>query len=119
MSVASGKRFVLVLAVVLGFAGCATQKVNWQSRVGNYSFDKAVQDYGPPDKSAKLEDGSTVADWIVREGHAVVNPRPYLAPIDGFGPTTPGYNETYVPTYYMRLVFAPNNALKSYKNFSR
>src|SRR4051812_24191771 len=119
MSFAAGKRLFFILIIALAFTGCATQKVNWQSRVGNYTFDQAVQDYGPPDKTAKLADGSTVADWIVREGHTVVMPRPYLTPIDGFGPTSPGYSETYVPSYYMRLVFSPDNQLKEFKNFSR
>jgi hypothetical protein len=46
-------------------AGCSTTpKVDWNSRVGNYTFDQAVSELGPPDKQAKLSDGSTVAEWI-------------------------------------------------------
>jgi len=119
MSFLAWTRFLFLLAIASVIGGCATQRINWQSRVGIYNFDQAVQDFGPPDKSAKLEDGSTVADWIVREGHAVLTPRPYLAPIDGFGPSASIYSETYVPTYYMRLVFGPDNRLKQYKNFTR
>jgi hypothetical protein len=45
--------------------GCSTTpKVDWDSRVGNYTFDQAVSELGPPDKQAKLSDGSTVAEWI-------------------------------------------------------
>ncbi|MDW8308698.1 MAG: hypothetical protein RMK20_04915, partial [Verrucomicrobiales bacterium] len=36
----------------------------WNSRVGSYTFDLAVTELGPPDKQAKLSDGSTVAEWI-------------------------------------------------------
>jgi len=58
----------LALLVMLGvvFAGCSSTKpkVDWNSRVGNYTYDQAVQELGPPDKTAKLSDGKTVAEWI-------------------------------------------------------
>jgi hypothetical protein len=45
--------------------GCQTTKpIDWNSRVGNYTFDQAVTELGPPDKQAKLSDGKTVAEWI-------------------------------------------------------
>jgi len=47
------------------FLGCqSTPKVDWSSRIGNYNYDQAVAELGPPDKTAKLSDGKTVADWI-------------------------------------------------------
>lgn len=47
-------------------AGCSTTPpVDWERRVGNYTFDQAVIELGPPDKQAKLSDGSTVAEWIL------------------------------------------------------
>ena len=57
------------LAVVL-VTGCATTKpIDWNSRVGAYTFDQAVTELGPPDKQARLSDGKTVAQWIThREG---------------------------------------------------
>ena len=62
------RTFVLLLAGVL-LAGCAaTKKIDWGSRVGNYTFDQAVIDLGPPDKQAKLSDGSTVAEWRTSRG---------------------------------------------------
>ena len=46
-------------------AGChTTKKVDWNSRVGNFTYDQAVAELGPPDKQAKTSDGKTVADWI-------------------------------------------------------
>ena len=55
-----------VVALVAAFiVGCQTTKpVDWNSRVGNYTFDQAVSELGPPDKQAKLSDGKTVAEWI-------------------------------------------------------
>ena len=53
-------------------AGCAsTPKVDWNTRVGNFTYDQAVAELGPPDKSTKLSDGSTVADWITRKSSGV------------------------------------------------
>src|SRR6185436_4408568 len=48
--------------------GCAsTPKLDWNTRVGNFTYDQAVAEMGPPDKSTKLSDGSTMADWITRK----------------------------------------------------
>lgn len=60
---------ILVIPVTLGLlvlvAGCrSTPKIDWNSRVGTYTYDQAVTELGPPDKSAKLSDGRTVAEWI-------------------------------------------------------
>jgi hypothetical protein len=53
-------------------AGCASApKVDWNSRVGNFTYDQAVAELGPPDKSAKLSDGSTVAEWFIKQGSSV------------------------------------------------
>ncbi len=59
----------LVLAALV-MTGCATTRpIDWNSRVGSYTFDQAVTELGPPDKQAKLSDGKTVAVWIThREG---------------------------------------------------
>jgi len=55
---------ILVLAVAF-IVGCkTTPPVDWNSRVGNYTFDQAVTELGPPDRQAKLSDGNTVAEWI-------------------------------------------------------
>jgi hypothetical protein len=54
---------LFVVAAVL--AGCkTTPPVDWNSRVGTYTFDQAVTDLGPPDKQARLSDGKTVVEWI-------------------------------------------------------
>ncbi len=56
---------ILTLAAGL-FAGCATpQIVNWDSRVGTYSYSQTVKDYGPPDKLVKLADGRKAAEWYL------------------------------------------------------
>ncbi len=57
---------ILWLAAALFIAGCATNHVDWDTRVGVFTYDQAVTELGPPDKQAKLTDNSTVAEWISR-----------------------------------------------------
>jgi len=49
---AGGEWLALILAALV-LAGCVTQKIDWSARVGNYTYDQAVMELGPPDKSAK------------------------------------------------------------------
>jgi len=67
-------RFEMVFwcCLALLLAGCSsTPKVDWNSRVGNYAYDQAVVEMGPPDKSANLSDGSTVVEWFIKRGSSV------------------------------------------------
>ena len=55
---------ILALATTL-ITGCkSTPTIDWNSRVGTYTYDQAVTDLGPPDKQAKLTDGKNVCEWI-------------------------------------------------------
>ena len=42
--------------------------IEWNSRIGVCNSDQAVIGLGPPDKSAKLTDGTIVAEWMMRRG---------------------------------------------------
>src|SRR5258705_4338099 len=69
-SVRSEMLFGCFLALLL--AGCAsTPKADRNSRVGSFTYDQAVAEMGPPDKSATLSDGSTVAEWFIKHGSSV------------------------------------------------
>jgi hypothetical protein len=57
--------FTTFFAASLFLAGCkTTPRVDWNARIGTYTYDEAVTEMGPPDKSAKLTDGKTIAEWI-------------------------------------------------------
>ena len=112
------------LAVVLVAAGCATRPaVDWSSRVGIYTYDDAVIEYGPPDKIATLSDSSIVAEWILRRGgyqvhdYGIGGPwRPYRpGPWYGWG----GGYVTALPDWSLRLVFDPDQRLKSWERIVR
>jgi hypothetical protein len=100
----------LWLAALL-FAGCATHRVDWNTRVGAYTYDQAVTELGPPDKKAALTDGTFVAEWIT---HYYGNNS--VAVGTGFygGPGSVGFIQSVGPNSYdskLRLSFGTNNVL--------
>jgi opacity protein-like surface antigen len=113
------KRILAAALVVILLAGCVGSRIDWTARVGNYTYDQAVLEFGPPDKSAKLADGTIVAEWLTRRGQVLVTPQPYFIPPGGyFGPAV-AYNQTYMPALYLRLTFDANGKLKAEKKFTR
>ena len=104
--------FAALAALV--FSGCATARVDWNSRIGHYTFDQAVIELGPPDKQARLSDGRNVAEWVTRSqsGGSV-----------SFGtgfynyPSGVGIVQTTGPSYFerkLRLTFTSENVLSTW-----
>jgi hypothetical protein len=64
------QRLALIPLILLGVLfgnGCAsTKQVDWTARMGEYTFDQAVIELGPPTKQVQLGDGKTVAEWVSR-----------------------------------------------------
>lgn len=112
---------LLFAASLLLITGCATPKIDWDSRVGSYPFDMAVTDFGPPDKQAKLSDGSTVAEWLTRRGYTTISPAFYHGRYPGVicGPPFPPMIETRTPDAFLRLTFGPDNKLAAWKKIAR
>ncbi len=114
---------VLMLVLMAGWlAGCATTpKIDWSTRVGTYTYDQAIVELGPPDKQAKLTDGSTVADWMTRRGYTeIYSPYGYAFYPWGYGGYYPAFVDTYhSPDYFLRLIFGPDQVLQGWKKFSR
>ena len=99
------------LCATLWLTGCATARVDWAARIGHYTYEQAVLEMGPPDKQAKLADGTIVAEWLTHRGYAYTygTPGPY-------GPFYPGYITTYTaPSQFMRLTFGPDGQLTDWK----
>jgi hypothetical protein len=103
-------RWIVLLAALAVAAGCA-HRINWSARVGTYTYDQAIIDLGPPDKTAKLTTGQTVAEWITRYGYGgattVVGGGYYGDPV--------GVGVIQSPSVYreskLRLTFSTNNIL--------
>ncbi|MFM8469770.1 MAG: hypothetical protein ACKODH_07355 [Limisphaerales bacterium] len=105
---------VLTIWLALLITACTTTPtIDWDARVGSYTFDGAVRDMGPPEKSANLADGTRVADWLVARGRN--NPIYHSFP-DGRVIRTEGVRD---PDRLLRLTFAPDGRLKEWKRVWR
>jgi len=99
------------LCITLWLAGCATPHADWAARVGHYTYEQAVTELGPPDKDAKLADGTLVAEWLTNRGYSYTYVSPGL-----YGPFSPGYLNTYTaPSQFLRLTFGTNGQLAAWK----
>lgn len=107
-------RLLPIFLATLVLAGCVTP-INWQARVGVYTYDQAVTDYGPPDGSAKLSTGTTVAQWLTRRGQVIVTPQPYVYGPGYYGPVATTYTTTTFPAEYLQLSFASDGKLTAWK----
>ena len=111
------KRFSAVLLAMLAIvllAGCQFAKpINWNSRMGSYTYDQAVIEMGPPDSQAKLSDGRLVTKWVTRYGgggSVIVSGGYYSNPYGmGIVQTTPNYYERR-----LILTFNTNNVLAAW-----
>jgi hypothetical protein len=107
--------FLLAIALV---SGCATTKpVNWDNRVGHYTYEQAVTDLGPPARQARLSDGKVVSKWFVQPPVAPrINSGMSNYGNNGFGAgQTPGggYNDQM-----LQLTFETNGTLAAWsKNY--
>lgn len=108
---------LLMLLLTALAIGCATSKVDWAGRVGTYTFDQAVLDLGPPDKQAKLTDGTLVAEWLTRRGRDHLYGSAAYFPY--YGSAFPTYVDGYSPDSFLRLSFAPDGTLKAWKKLAR
>lgn len=103
-------------AVALVFAGCATNRIDWNARVGAYTFDEAVIELGPPEKQAKLTDGSTVAEWLRSrtQGPSRIFNGGY-----GYGVAPTMVDNAPVYENFLRLTFGPGGKLTEWKRITR
>jgi hypothetical protein len=121
-SVPRGAHWALCLLLALLWAGCATSKVDWNSRIAIYTYDQAVMEMGPPDKYAKLTDGAVVAEWMTRRGYSGGFMYGYAYPYYGYPwHRYPPYYlaEPPSPDYFIRLTFGPDGKLQAWKRLAR
>ena len=63
------KKAIVYLTIMVTLAvitGCAS--TNWQSKIGSYTYEDAVRDYGPPDNVQELSNGDQVYSWTTSIG---------------------------------------------------
>ncbi len=104
---------LLTLLCVVLLTGCAHQ-IDWAPRVGHYSYDQAINELGPPDKSATTTDGKMVCDWLMVRGSA----NTYAIGTGFYGPDYLGPIQFYTPPdAWLRLTFGTNDLLEAWKQF--
>jgi hypothetical protein len=102
--------FVVSVLVALNCAlsGCkSTTKVDWDNRVGSFTYDQAEKELGRPLLTTKLNEGGTIADWPTG-AHRVGVSGGYGSSA-GMGMGQVGQSE------FLRLTFDKNGVLKSWK----
>ena len=111
---------LLPVVVVLLSSGCAsTPKPDWEQRVGNYTFDDAVRELGPPVASARLEDGTMVAEWFLKYG-SQMSFGFGTGFYGGAGGVGVGQSVTAPPRgHFLRLTFGPDGKLQRWEKFKR
>ena len=107
-----GKGKIVLLALLL-LTGCATNKINWNSRLGTYTYDEAIIELGVPDRSATLTDGTVVAEWLQYRGQGIGTVHYY--PYSRIGT----YDVSQFPDSYLRLIFGPDKKLVKAEKFAR
>jgi hypothetical protein len=112
----------LLAAFTLAVCGCSTtKKVDWNSRVGNYTYDQAVTEFGPPDKQTTLSDGKLVADWVSRRHSGGASIGFGVGSFGHSGGVGVGVSQPVGSSYndrVMRLTFGPDKKLVTWtKNY--
>ena len=103
------------LALVLLLAACSTTpKVDWESRVGSFTFDEAVLEMGPPDKAAQLTDGTRVVEWMTHRGRDMGGSFYSMR-----GPWIQRIPDAPAPDQFLRLTFDPAGKLRAWKKHAR
>ena len=107
---------VLAVISMLALTACASKpKVDWNQRIGQFTFDDAVREMGPPFSSATLQDGGTVAEWFLKPG-----PQISFGLGSGYagGHSAVGVSQgVTIPTpgHYLRLTFGPDRQLQHWE----
>lgn len=115
---------LLALVMAIGPAGCVTsQKQRWTQRVGQYTYDDAVKELGPPERKETTSDGTLVAEWVLRRVQT------YGVPSVGWGMGwgwrgrwAMGWGGTDIhstPEVSLQLHFGPDKRLQSWKEVLR
>ena len=109
-----------LLALTL-MVGCAT-RIDWNARIGTYTYDDAVKELGPPDKVATTSDSTTVAEWLTTRGRmhyaagSVPAGRPSMGYVNGMGLGGEYYS---TPDNFLRLTFGADQKLQAVKRLSK
>jgi len=115
-STAKGPLLAAWLLVIALISGCATTPpVDWDSRVGHYTYAQAINDLGPPNRQARLSSGATELKWYVPAVGTIGTPNNNINNGFGVGPNPRPGNFS---DRYLQLTFDGNGVLTNWsKNY--
>lgn len=125
MNPAAKYSWLAVLFFAAAFlAGCvAPQPVDWNSRVGHYTYHQAVSELGLPNRLTRRSDGTTVAKWFTQPGGADFGPGMpnglNNGANNGFGGGPNSASQNLRPGFsdhYLQLTFGTNDLLSAWSN---
>ena len=108
--------------LLLAVAGCASHpkvdpNINWDTRIGSYTYDQALHELGRPDVVAESSAGRAV-DWVTKQspnmsfgigvGSSVFGPHVGTGVGVGTSVSPPPHGE------YLHLTFGPDGKLTSW-----
>ena len=116
--------FALLSLCTLFVASCASRpkvdpNIDWNSRIGSYTYEQAVAELGKPDAVADSNDGK-IADWVLKRspnmsfGFGVGG-----GSFGSHGGTGVGVGTSVTPPpsgEYLRLVFDPQGKLTAWSH---
>ena len=106
-------RLAILFLAVAFIAGCkTTPQVDWNNRVGSYTYNQALAELGSPEKQTKLSDGKTVDQWITLHGGSGLVGGANAGGIDTMGPGQPVV-QTY-KDHVLELTFGTDGKLVSW-----
>ncbi len=110
--------FVLLSLVAVFLAGCTTTApVDWNSRVGHYTYAQAVTELGQPSRQSKLSTGESVYKWPAQPnvGHGPNTGMSYYGSTGFTGNQTVGSTAN---NQMLQLTFDSNGVLSAWsKNY--
>jgi hypothetical protein len=114
---------ICLIGLLVSLSGCATgPRIDWNSRIGTYTYDQAVLELGPPDRSATLGDNTKVVEWLTSRGQAYgfADYGAFYHPYHFYGgPFVHHYSLSRGPDYYLRLTFSPEGRLVAWARVAR
>ncbi|HEY5915064.1 MAG TPA: hypothetical protein VJA21_31100 [Verrucomicrobiae bacterium] len=115
-----GLSCLLLAALLIAQPGCTSKpRPDWNQRIGNLTFEEAVQELGPPASSTPLEDGTRAAEWFLKPGPQISFGLGTAASTERGG--VAAGQSVALPTkgHYLRLAFGPDGKLQRWEKFRR
>lgn len=101
---------VCLLGMLL-FVGCASPSIQWDERVGVYTWDDALMELGEPILVTDLEGGVRSAEWVTERSIGSSNQTDVPAYLRGETTRTDELRGLSAPPRVLRLSFTPDGKL--------